>query len=509
MDTSSAAGDQLTSRPAGGTELSWCRAVPGGTGITVLALHLSRQISLPFIRSSLRRLQLSSPLLRARLPSAASNPRPSILISPSPSVEIELIPSDLLPQIAVANDSPPISLFHSLVEHEMNRNCWAEPSEDEPAGVLFATIYELPELDRSLLVLRLHTGVCDRTAGVAILKELIDAVAVAGGVDRIALDGGEEEEEGEVLLAIEDLISKEDSWKPFWARGKDLVGYSLNGLRSSCLPFMNTGSNRKSEVARLLMEADETKRLLADSNDADAEPRPLLRSRDCQAEEAPRGEDTLVDSEVCNAKGIKLCAAIAAAGMLATYASKNLQNNQPETYSVVTLVDCRKYLNPPLNDKHVGFYHSAILNTHTLYGVETFWETVKRCHDSYSNAKNNKKHLTDIGELNFLMCKAIENPHLTPASSLRTGLISIFEEVVDYDVILGQVQGLGVEDYIGCASVHGIGASIAVFETIRDRQLDCACVYPSPLHSRKQMLELVADMKRILVEGSATDDVGK
>ncbi|KAK8947232.1 hypothetical protein KSP39_PZI007101 [Platanthera zijinensis] len=473
MDTSSAAGDQLTSRPAGGTELSWCRAVPGGTGIAVLALHLSRQISLPFIRSSLRRLQLSSPLLRARLPSAASNSRPSFLISPSPSVEIELIPSDLLPQIAVASDSPPISLFHSLVEHEMNRNCWAEPSEDEPAGVLFATIYELPEPDRSLLVLRLHTGVCDRTAGVAILKELVDAVA--GGVDRTALDGGEEEEEGEVLLAIEDLISKEDSWKPFWARGKDLVGYSLNGLRSSSLPFMDTGSNRKSEVVRLLMEADQTKRLLA----------------------------------VCNAKGIKLCAAITAAGMLATYASKNLQNNQPETYSVVTLVDCRKYLNPPLNDKHIGFYHSAILNTHTLYGVETFWETVKRCHDSYSNAKNNKKHLTDIGELNFLMCKAIENPHLTPASSLRTGLISIFEEVVDYDVILGQVQGLGVEDYIGCASVHGIGASIAVFETIRDGQLDCACVYPSPLHSRKQMLELVDDMKRILVEGSSTDDVGK
>ena len=124
-----------------------------------------------------------------------------------------------------------------------------------------------------------------------------------------------------------------------------------------------------------------------------------------------------------------------------------------------------------------------------------------RCHSAYSNAKSNKKHLTDIGELNFLMCKAIDNPHLTPSSSLRTAVISVFEEPVMYESTELHAK-LGVEDYVGCASVHGVGPSIAIFDTIRDGKLDCACVYPSPLHSRKQIAALVEHMKQILTEGS-------
>lgn len=62
-------------------------------------------------------------------------------------------------------------------------------------------------------------------------------------------------------------------------------------------------------------------------------------------------------------------------------------------------------------------------------------------------------------------------------------------------------QEIGLEDYIGCASVHGVGPSIAVFDTIRGGELDCACVYPSPLHSREQMQVIVDHMKRLLVDG--------
>lgn len=59
---------------------------------------------------------------------------------------------------------------------------------------------------------------------------------------------------------------------------------------------------------------------------------------------------------------------------------------------------------------------------------------------------------------------------------------------------------MGLEDFIGCASVHGVGPSIAIFDTIRDEKLDCACVYPYPLHSREQMQELVNEMKRIILD---------
>ncbi|ONK71284.1 uncharacterized protein A4U43_C04F6890 [Asparagus officinalis] len=205
--------------------------------------------------------------------------------------------------------------------------------------------------------------------------------------------------------------------------------------------------------------------------------------------------------QACKAKGVKLCGALIAAGLIATYSSKHLENNRSETYSVVTLIDCRTILEPALSDRDFGFYHSAILNTHSVNGEEGLWDLAIRCHNAYSNAKSNKKHLTDIGELNYLMCKAIENPHLTPSSSLRTAVISVFEEPVILQTSDVQKK-LGVEDYIGCASVHGVGPSIAIFDTIRDGQLDCACVYPSPLHSRKQINELVEHMKQILIEGS-------
>ena len=151
-----------------------------------------------------------------------------------------------------------------------------------------------------------------------------------------------------------------------------------------------------------------------------------------------------------------------------------------------------------------GFYHSAITNTHDVC-KETLWELAKRSYMSFVNAKNNNKHLTDMSDLNYLMCKAMENPGLTPSSSLRTALISVFEEPVIADSA-EMHQELGVEDFVVCGSSHGIGTSIAIFDTIRDGKLDCACVYPSPLHSREQIQELVDHMKRILVDGCNSED---
>jgi len=57
---------------------------------------------------------------------------------------------------------------------------------------------------------------------------------------------------------------------------------------------------------------------------------------------------------------------------------------------------------------------------------------------------------------------------------------------------------------MGCASVHGVGPSIAIFDTIRDGSLDCACVYPAPLHSREQMQEVVGKMKAVLIDAAKT-----
>lgn len=138
-----------------------------------------------------------------------------------------------------------------------------------------------------------------------------------------------------------------------------------------------------------------------------------------------------------------------------------------------------------------------------MKGGETLWGLAKRAYEEFANSKKCNKHFSDMADLNFLMCKAIENPGLTPSSSLRTSIMSVFEDTVIDNGGKNQRE-VGVEDYMGCASVHGVGSSIAIFDTIRDGSLDCVCVYPTPLHSREQMLELVGKMKVILMEGAKT-----
>lgn len=462
METEHAGAEEWRARAVGGTEHSWCRAVPGGTGTTLLALRLSAAggaADAEALQAAVRSLQKAHPILRAHLRASPSGGA-ATLAFPASSSPLQL---SLAPQPA----SEPALDFHSLLERELNRNPWASASGPDAAAapVLFAALYELPPPAGGVaLLVRIHTVACYRAASAALARELIALLAGAG-------DPGEEEEAAAVDAGLEERIPQRDSWKPFWARGVDMVGYSINGLRTSTLPFVETGTARSTQMLRLGFGREETARLL----------------------------------DACKENGVRLCSAMAAATLLAARRSKKLDSGQQETYSIATLINCREFLEPALDDHNVGFFYSAITNTHKIHGEEVLWELAKRCHGAYSNAKNSKKHLTDIGDLNFLMCRAIENPQLTTASALRTALISVFEEPVTYDTS-DQQSKAGVEDFVCGATVHGIGPSIGMFDSIRDGQLDCACMYPSPLHSRKQMQEIFDRVKQILHEGCNVND---
>lgn len=135
-----------------------------------------------------------------------------------------------------------------------------------------------------------------------------------------------------------------------------------------------------------------------------------------------------------------------------------------------------------------------------MNGGAELWELASRCHISLANALNSNKHFSDMSDLNYLMCKAIDNPGLTSSSSMRTSFIAVFEDPV-FNNSNELHQQLGLEDYVGCSSLHGVGPSIAVFDTIRNGALDCACVYPMPLHSREQVQKLIDGMKKVLIKG--------
>lgn len=73
---------------------------------------------------------------------------------------------------------------------------------------------------------------------------------------------GEEGGGGEASLGIEDYIPKGKAHKPLWARGVDMLGYSLNSFRLGNLDFEDVESPRCSQFVRLKINADDTERIL-------------------------------------------------------------------------------------------------------------------------------------------------------------------------------------------------------------------------------------------------------
>ncbi|XP_051113755.1 uncharacterized protein LOC127239585 [Andrographis paniculata] len=455
---------ELRTRTLGATERSWCKAVPGGTGITVMALLLARPPDADCLQRSLRRLQINHPILNSKLRFDSPANSYSYVTSAAPYVEVRRFDLQLTSEI-LRNSFPgeygSIPPFHLLLEHELNSNTWQNPDHSSDIDLFLSSLYTLED-NRWVATIRVHTSVCDRASALTLLQELLEMNGGGKGDSEMELG-----KEIEVNLPIEEYIPSGQGNKPFWARGVDVLGYSLNSFRLGNLSFQDTISGRMSRVVRLQIDGEGTGRILSS----------------CQRNE------------------IKLFELLAAAGLLATHSSKGIPEGQWEKYALVTLMDCRSVLDPPLCSNHIGFYHSAILNSHDIKGGEDLLELTKRVHSSFETAKSNKKHFTDMGDVNFLMCKAIENPGLTSMGSLRTSLISVFEDLV-IDASNELHKGLGLEDFIGCSSVHGVGPSIAIFDAIRDGKLDCACVFPFPLHSREQMQELVDKMKRILLEGT-------
>lgn len=236
-------------RPVGGTEFSWCKAVPAGTGVTVLSLLLSKPPQIAVVQNALHKLQNSHPILRSKIHLDPSNNTFHFLTPPTPTVQIH--PFDLASTAHIIQcQSDGHDPFHVLLEHEMNQeDTWRNYAAD--VDVLHAAVYSISH-DRFAVFLRLHTASCDRASAVALLNELLRFVA-----------GGDEASGEKVNSPIEDLIPEGKTNKPFWARGLDVLGYTLNAFRFANLSFVDAGSPRSSRIIRLQLNVAETENLLA------------------------------------------------------------------------------------------------------------------------------------------------------------------------------------------------------------------------------------------------------
>lgn len=487
-------------RLLGDTEHNWCRAVSVGTGITVLGFLFKTPLSLLNLQIAIDVVQIRHPRLRSQL--LWIHGRPAFQVCDKPIVKVEVVEKQDYHEVDSDVTTPseeemcdlhsenqqhssPASSGESnakgwlkFVEDELNINIWPQSEHcAQPVPVFVVRLYLLPE-NRSLMTLRLHTAACDRvsaaTVSTDVLKALLDIsrgiISVSDFSDNTEAEtsqesGKEDKETSFNLLSVEATIPPGKANKPFWAHGVDLLGYSLGSRRHALLPFNDPYSPRRTGLIRSSLSFDHTQALL----------------------------------QACTKAKASLYGALSAAGLKAAAAVKNL-GNRTEHYAIISLVDCRKHLeNTSISDSTVGFYHSALMLTHHVNEKAEFWDLARRCSGSLDNAMNNRKHFTDMGDLNYLMYQAIQHPNLTPAGSLRTSLLVTFRDTLADDVG-DAATALGVMDFVGCSSIHGVGPSLAIFDAIRNGELHCANVFPAPLHSRAQMQTYVDTMMAYLVE---------
>lgn len=138
-----------------------------------------------------------------------------------------------------------------------------------------------------------------------------------------------------------------------------------------------------------------------------------------------------------------------------------------------------------------GFYHAALMRTIHTTEPEPFWDLARRCSQDFETAIQNRKHFTDMGDLNALMVQAMRFPNLTPSSTLRTSVLSTMYDPVVEDLSPEEAAAVGVKDYLSCSSTHGVGPCLGLFPFLRRGALQFSFVYSSPLYSRGVVQGLV------------------
>lgn len=200
---------------------------------------------------------------------------------------------------------------------------------------------------------------------------------------------------------------------------------------------------------------------------------------------------------MCESKSSDLNGLLIAASLKAVAKSKST-GNRGEHYASIILLNCRSMLEPVIPDSTAGFYHSGILKTFHATEIEPLWKIATRITKDVNEAVKNRKHFTDMGDLNMLMAQAIAHPALTPSASMRTALVTNVREVPCYDVDKESTSYLNLRDWVTCSSINGVGPCLALFPDLRYGCLRVSFVYCSPLFSAETMHKLVDGISSML-----------
>lgn len=468
-------------RVVGGTEDNWVKSTAGGTGIVVFGALLNRAINTHHASEVVQQLLDCHPILRVQIVENAKGKTcfqasescaatDYVLEKPWPSVEgadqtgVIIFPKD-------HHGKHGSLALHKLVTEELNvAFVNAEGKPLPPLQVFQVLVHHSHSKHQTVILLKLHSGALDRCAARNVAEEFLSKLnmAVEG---RLHNPQGAKGEEG-LLAPIEDLIPKGKASKGLLQKGVDVVGYAYNSKKYALLPFDSSFSgNGKTPFQSRIVGVNLGK------------------------------EGTLELFDACKRENVSWAAALSAALLKTTAGIKELKEKKQDEFNMTIIMDCRPYLEPKLPETALGNYTLGIPEGEKVKEGIEFWDLAKQVNASIEKDLNKSKQFSELSVLGMLFSQVMKHPSVTPKSSLRTALFNLFVDA-PMEAQWKEVGDLGLVGTIGpFSSMHFVGPCFCVVESLMEGpELVISLVYPSPIFSQAQILEILQPSINLLLE---------
>lgn len=474
----------MMSRPMSQSEENWARITDLGTGISPSVIAMRRDVEEQHITMAVRELMEHYPLTRAQI---VENNKGKLYLQVNngpvkPIVREKSWPkinssADLAGVLKLPHDDENHSL--SLALHQVIRNELNAPflNEDKmaahPLAVLEVHFYkDSSSGPRTIVVIRVHSGACDKHSCSVIAKHFVSALnAVVEGREPVFPDGPGRHE---LLSPVEDMIPKGKADKGFFSKGLEALGYALDSRKYSLLPF-------SPEFTKMPIKAGYISETLTYNLGK---------------------EGTGAFFAACKRENTSHVAALSSAYLQTAANIKEMKDKKLNQFCFTGMLDCRPHFEPPLLETVLGNYTTGILQGTRVKDDTSFWEMARSLSSKAEKDISKHKHFSELPVVAMLAGQLLKHPNLAPSSSKRSGLFTVyFGEPAES--IWKNAESLNVAGGLGpLASMHAVGPCFCPCEYMIEgpdgAELCINFTFATPVYSRDQMHSFATSVLELL-----------
>jgi hypothetical protein len=479
----------MMSRPMSQSEENWARITDMGSGISASVIAMKRNVEEQHITMAVRNLMENYPLTRAHI---VENNKGKLYLQVNNGPVNPIVREKSWPNIDSSVDLPGVLQLPdddenhslSLALHQVIRSELNFPflNEDRmaapPLAVLEVHFYkDSSSGPRTIVVIRVHSGACDRHSCFVIAKHFVSALnAVVEGREPEFPDGPERHE---LLSPIEDMVPKGKADKGFFSKGRDALGYALDSRKYSLLPF-------SPEFTKMSIKAGFMSDVI------------LYRLGK---------EGTGAFFSACGRENTSYSAALASAYFRTAANIKEMKEKKLNQFCFSGMLDCRPYFEPQLPETVLGNYSAGILQGTRVKDDISFWDMARSISSKTESDISKDKHFSELPIVTMLAAQLIKHPSLAPGSSKRSGLFTTyFGEPADPQ--WKNAESLNVAGSLGpLASMHSVGPCFCACDSMIEGpdgpELCISLTFATPVYSREQMHSFATSILELLSSESS------